>query len=416
MHRSAEQCSARIGQQLVWRAKRRKSGTEREALLRVLESGTRGAMLRAPNRSRAPLFDGLQNVRDHIALRLRSDVTLAVQTHRDVPSLHVTRADDEHRVHLRLFGALDFAVDFVGAVIAFGADHVRPQLSRDFLRVIHQRRFLADGEDAHLFGREPEREIAGVMLDEKTDEPLVRAERRAMDAQRRLVRVVLVAINQAEFSRHGEIHLVRRQRELAADDAPDLHVNLRAVKRRLVRHLHVGNLRIKQHLADQVLRLLPQFRFVDELGVVAGQARRIVRAEAHDVFLDAENLEILQIHFVDGIELGGELFRRAIDVRIVHVERADAHEAEQFARLLVAVAGAVFGQPQRQIAVTARFRRKNAVMMRAVHGFEVIAFRLAQFFQFLAQRSQLVERGGNLRRRNAGFNGVFNQSELLGFR
>ena len=68
----------------------------------------------------------------------------------------------------------------------------------------------------------------------------------------------------------------------------------------------------------------------------------------------------------------GELLRRAINVRVVHVERAHAHEAEQFARLLVAVAGAVFGQAQRQIAVTARLRRKNAVMMRAVHGFEVI--------------------------------------------
>jgi hypothetical protein len=98
-----------------------------------------------------------------------------------------------------------------------------------------------------------------------------------------------------------------------------------------------------------------------------------VRAEAHDVFLDAENLEILQIHLVDRVELGGELLRRAIDVRVVHVERAHAHEAEQFARLLVAVAGAVFGQAQRQIAVTARLRRKNAVMMRAVHRFEVIA-------------------------------------------
>jgi hypothetical protein len=32
------------------------------------------------------------------------------------------------------------------------------------------------------------------MLDEETDETLMRAERRAMDAQRRLVRVVLVTV------------------------------------------------------------------------------------------------------------------------------------------------------------------------------------------------------------------------------
>jgi hypothetical protein len=32
------------------------------------------------------------------------------------------------------------------------------------------------------------------MLDEEADEPLMRAERRAMDAERRLVRVVLVTV------------------------------------------------------------------------------------------------------------------------------------------------------------------------------------------------------------------------------
>ncbi len=200
----------------------------------------------------------------------------------------------------------------------------------------------------------------------------MRAEWRAMDAQRRLLRVVAVAIFQAELRGHGEIHLIRRQRELAADDAPHLHVNLRAVERRLVRHFHVGNFRINQNFADQIFRLLPQFRFVDELRVVAGQSRRIVSAEAHHIFFDAENLEILQIHFVDRVELGGELLRRAIDVRVVHVQRADAHEAEQFARLFVAIAGAVFREAQWQIAITARLCRKNAVMMRAVHSFEVI--------------------------------------------
>jgi hypothetical protein len=38
--------------------------------------------------------------------------------------------------------------------------------------------------DAHLLGREPEREIAGVMLDQEFDETFVRAERRAMNAKR----------------------------------------------------------------------------------------------------------------------------------------------------------------------------------------------------------------------------------------
>ena len=58
---------------------------------------------------------------------------------------------------------------------------------------------------------------------------------------------------------------------------------------------------------------------------------------------------------------------------IIHVEATHAHQAEEFPRLLVAIIGAVFGQAQREFAVTARLRRKNAMMMRAVHGFEVVA-------------------------------------------
>jgi hypothetical protein len=37
------------------------------------------------------------------------------------------------------------------------------------------------------------------MLDEETDEACVRAERRAVDAERRLVRVVAVAVGEAEL-------------------------------------------------------------------------------------------------------------------------------------------------------------------------------------------------------------------------
>jgi hypothetical protein len=47
--------------------------------------------------------------------------------------------------------------------------------------------FAAGRHQTHLLGREPEREVAGVMLDQETDELLVRAGRRAVDAQRRLV-------------------------------------------------------------------------------------------------------------------------------------------------------------------------------------------------------------------------------------
>ena len=69
------------------------------------------------------------------------------------------------------------------------------------MRVVDKRFVVADGQDAHLLGREPEREVAGVMLDEEADETLVRAERRAVDAERRLLGVVAVLVDEAEALR-----------------------------------------------------------------------------------------------------------------------------------------------------------------------------------------------------------------------
>jgi len=104
--------------------------------------------------------------------------------------------------------------------------------------------------------------------------------------------------------------------------------------------------------------------------------------KAHLILGEAEDFEILQIHVVHRTELFGELLLGAIDVGVVHVERTHAHEAEQLAALLVAIASAVFREAQRQVAVTVRFSREDAVMMRTVHGFEVIMFVLRQFSKF----------------------------------
>ena len=61
----------------------------------------------------------------------------------------------------------------------------RQNLRHDFrLRLRALRAFVveadadgADGDDADLLGREPEREVAGVILEEKADGALARAER-----------------------------------------------------------------------------------------------------------------------------------------------------------------------------------------------------------------------------------------------
>ena len=74
----------------------------------------------------------------------------------------------------------------------------------------------------------------------------------------------LVAIGQAETCGHGEIHLVGGDGEFAADGAPDLHVDLRAVERRFVRHFDVVDAGLVENVAHHVFGFLPQLRFVDE--------------------------------------------------------------------------------------------------------------------------------------------------------
>ena len=87
------------------------------------------------------------------------------------------------------------------------------------------------------------------MLDEKADETLVRAERRAMDAERGLVGVVAVLVDQTETRGHGEVDLVGGDGEFAADGAPDLHVDLRSVERGFVRHFDVVDAGILENVA-----------------------------------------------------------------------------------------------------------------------------------------------------------------------
>ena len=77
------------------------------------------------------------------------------------------------------------------------------------------------------------------MLDQEADETLVRAERRAVDAERGLLGVVAVFVNEAEARGYGEIDLVGGDGEFAADRAPDLDVDLRAVEGGFVRHFDV---------------------------------------------------------------------------------------------------------------------------------------------------------------------------------
>ena len=62
----------------------------------------------------------------------------------DGVGFHVAFSDHEHGVDFHLLGALDFAVDLVGAGVDFRADLMSAQFVQNRSRVIEQLRVIAD--------------------------------------------------------------------------------------------------------------------------------------------------------------------------------------------------------------------------------------------------------------------------------
>ncbi len=88
--------------------------------------------------------------RDDFGARFGAEVALAVDADADRACFEVAPAEDEHGVDFLLLGAEDFAVDLVGGGVDGGADAGGAKLGEDGVGVIEQRRFVADGQDAHL--------------------------------------------------------------------------------------------------------------------------------------------------------------------------------------------------------------------------------------------------------------------------
>ena len=234
----------------------------------------------------------------------------------------------------------------------------------DGLSVRNQNWVVIECDDTNLLGSKPEWEVPGVVLDEKSDEPFVRAEWSAVDAQRRLFSVVAVAVVQAEFGGNGKINLVRCDGELAPDCAPDLDIDLRPIESGFIWHFHKIDATFDQDISHHVLGLFPKLRLIHKF---LPQLFGVMRGEPHLVFLQSENLEIFDIHLVHGAKLSCELLLRAVNMGVVHIKRTHAHQPEKLSALLIAVATAVFSQSQWQVTVAAWLCRENSMVVGAIH-------------------------------------------------
>jgi hypothetical protein len=79
----------------------------------------------------AAVADGFEDGGYDFGFGFGALVAFAVEADADVAGFEVARADDEHGVDFGFLGALDFAVDFVGAKIAFGADLLGAEFGYD---------------------------------------------------------------------------------------------------------------------------------------------------------------------------------------------------------------------------------------------------------------------------------------------
>ena len=123
----------------------------------------------------------MEDISDHFIARFGAEVAFAVFAEADGVGFQIAVADHEHGVHFHLLGTRDFRFDVVVAGVEFAADFFGAEFGLDGSGVFHERFLVANGEDADLLGREPEGEVAGVVLDEEADESLVCAERGALE-------------------------------------------------------------------------------------------------------------------------------------------------------------------------------------------------------------------------------------------
>ena len=126
-------------------------------------------------------------------------------------------------------------------------------------------------------------------------------------------------------------------------------------------------------LANHAFGELPRCRIVDEF-FLSLRVAWIPGREPQVEFFNSQNFINLATHLHDRCEFGFNLFRSAINVRVIHAHSAHAKQARQSARIFKSVDIPVFGQAHRQITVTAEACAKNFVVMRAIHGAQTVGF------------------------------------------
>ena len=218
---------------------------------------------------------------------------------------------------------------------------------------------IVDDRGYHrLRRRQPEREAAGIVLDQDADHALEAAEDGAVQHDRNLARAVLGDIARAEPLGQHEVDLQRAALPVAADRVAQHEFQLGPVERAFAGiedEVEAG--RLGRRL-QRALGLVP-----DRVGA---DAHRRAVGELHEV-LEAQVAIDLAQQLAEADRLALDLVLGAEDVGVVLREGAHPQDAVQRARRLEAVARAHLGHAQRQLAIAAQALIEDLDVARAVH-------------------------------------------------
>ena len=187
-----------------------------------------------------------------------------------------------------------------------------------------------DRRHHHLHRRQPQRQAAGVMLEQDADEALHRAEDGAMQHHRAVPRPVLADVRGVEALGQDEIDLQGAQLPIPADGVAQHEFELRPVKGAL------AGVELVFEAAGVHRRLERPFRPVPDLVGADPHIRAV--GEVHDHVGEAEILVNADQKVAEVLGLRRDLVLGAEDMGVVLGEGPGPHQPMERARGLVAVA------------------------------------------------------------------------------
>src|SRR6266446_6181036 len=267
---------------------------------------------------------------------------------------------DQHVGDLANLGVADAIAQLLVAVVELGADACGPQGREHLAAVLAV--LLADREDSRLHRGEPCRESAGKVFSEDRHEPLVGAEDRPVDHHRPLglpVRVDVLALH--AFGQHREVHLDGGELPPPPQRVLHVDVDLGPVEGAAAL-VQIGDEIVRtQSLIKHIIRLVPLLLGPELIGRPRGEPVRGLQVEGGVPL--AHQLEEVR-------DLGLDLFRPAVEVRVVLGELAHPHQPGQRARALVAVVAPHLRVADGEVPVGAERPLVDESGLRAVHGLE----------------------------------------------